>query len=194
MVFSSAIFVFLFLPLVLLCYFLAPKKMKNYCLLFFSLVFYFFGGPKFIFVLLSIVLIDYLGAFLIERSTRKKLSLFIIISLNILILCYFKYTGFFITNLNNVFNLSIDIPNIVLPIGISFYTFQALSYVIDVYQGKIQPEKHFGIYATFISFFPQLVAGPIERSENLLPQIRREHCFSYAEATYGLRQRLWGFF
>ena len=191
MVFSSAIFVFLFLPLVLLCYFLAPKKMKNYCLLFFSLVFYFFGGPKFILVLLSIVLIDYLGAFLIERSTRKKLSLFIIISLNILILCYFKYTGFFITNLNNVFNLSIDIPNIVLPIGISFYTFQALSYVIDVYRKEVKIQRNFFELLLYVSLFPQLVAGPIVRYQTIEKELEKRKT-TFDDVVYGIRRFILG--
>lgn len=84
--------------------------------------------------------------------------------------------------------------NFLLPVGVSFYTFQTLSYVIDVYYGRIEPEKHFGKYAVFISFFPQLVAGPIERTENLLPQIKEEHYFRYEDTVYGLRQMLWGFF
>lgn len=191
MVFSSAIFIFLFLPLVLLCYFLSPKKIKNYCLLFFSLIFYLFGGPKFILVLLSIVLINYLGAFLIEKCSRKKLSLFITISLNVLILCYFKYTGFFLTNLNNIFNLSIDVPNIVLPIGISFYTFQALSYVIDVYRKEVKLQRNFFKLLLYVSLFPQLVAGPIVRYQTIEEELEKRKT-TFDDVVYGIRRFILG--
>ena len=143
MVFSSTIFVFLFLPLVLILYFLMPKKFRNYILLIFSIIFYIFGGPKFLLVLLLVVLIDYFGAFLIDKKKNKKLFLIITICLNIATLFYFKYTGFFLENINNLFSLNIKIPDIVLPIGISFYTFQAMSYVIDVYREKVKVQKNF---------------------------------------------------
>ena len=191
MVFSSAIFIFLFLPLVLLCYFLVPKKIKNYCLLFFSLVFYLFGGPKFILVLLSIVLICYLGAFLIEKSSRKKLSLFIVIGLNVFILCYFKYTGFFLENLNNIFNLSIDIPYTVLPIGISFYTFQALSYVIDVYRKEVEVQRNFFKLLLYVSLFPQLVAGPIVRYQTIEKELEKRKT-TFDDVVYGIRRFILG--
>mgnify|MGYP004630819785 FL=1 len=142
MVFSSTIFIFLFLPLVLLCYFLAPKKLKNYVLLIFSIIFYLFGGPKFLLVLISVVLIDYLGALLIEKTKHKKLYLIITLALNIGTLVYFKYTGFFIENINGLLKTNIQIPEIILPIGISFYTFQAMSYVIDVYRKKVKLQKN----------------------------------------------------
>ncbi len=167
MVFSSAIFVFLFLPLVLLCYFLSPRKLKNYVLLFFSLVFYVFGGPKFLLVLLAVVLIDYVGAILINKTNKKKLFLILTITCNILVLVYFKYTGFFLENVNSIFGLKITIPKIVLPIGISFYTFQAMSYVIDVYRNKVKLQKNFLTLLLYVSLFPQLVAGPIVRYETI---------------------------
>ena len=167
MVFSSAIFVFLFLPLVLLCYFLSPRKLKNYVLLFFSLVFYVFGGPKFLLVLLAVVLIDYVGAILIHKTNKKKLFLILTITCNILVLVYFKYTGFFLENVNSIFGLKITIPKIVLPIGISFYTFQAMSYVIDVYRNKVKLQKNFLTLLLYVSLFPQLVAGPIVRYETI---------------------------
>lgn len=167
MVFSSAIFIFLFLPLVLLCYFLSPRKLKNYVLLFFSLVFYIFGGPKFLLVLLAVVLIDYVGAILIHKTNKKKLFLILTITCNILVLVYFKYTGFFLENVNNIFGLKITIPKIVLPIGISFYTFQAMSYVIDVYRNKVKLQKNFLTLLLYVSLFPQLVAGPIVRYETI---------------------------
>lgn len=167
MVFSSAIFIFLFLPLVLLCYFLSPRKLKNYVLLFFSLVFYIFGGPKFLLVLLAVVLIDYVGAILIHKTNKKKLFLILTITCNILVLVYFKYTGFFLENVNSIFGLKITIPKIVLPIGISFYTFQAMSYVIDVYRNKVKLQKNFLTLLLYVSLFPQLVAGPIVRYETI---------------------------
>ena len=167
MVFSSAIFVFLFLPLVLLCYFLSPRKLKNYVLLFFSLVFYIFGGPKFLLVLLAVVLIDYVGAILIHKTNKKKLFLILTITCNILVLVYFKYTGFFLENVNSIFGLKITIPKMVLPIGISFYTFQAMSYVIDVYRNKVKLQKNFLTLLLYVSLFPQLVAGPIVRYETI---------------------------
>lgn len=172
MVFSSAIFVFLFLPLVLLCYFLSPRKLKNYVLLFFSLVFYVFGGPKFLLVLLAVVLIDYVGAILIHKTSKKKLFLLLTIACNILVLVYFKYTGFFLENINNIFGLKISIPKIVLPIGISFYTFQAMSYVIDVYRNKVKLQKNFLTLLLYVSLFPQLVAGPIVRYETIEDELK----------------------
>ena len=167
MVFSSTIFILLFLPVVLLCYFLVPKKIKNYVLLIFSLIFYIFGGPKFILVLLGVVLIDYIGAILIEKTSKRKLFLIISVSLNIAVLFYYKYTGFFLTNVNYFLGFIIKIPNIVMPIGISFYTFQSLSYVIDVYRRKVKLQTNYFTLLLYVSLFPQLVAGPIVRYETI---------------------------
>ncbi len=171
MVFSSAIFVFLFMPCVLLFYFIVPKKYKNYVLLLFSLIFYIFGGPKYLILLLSVVLIDYIGALLLVKNNYKKLYLIITIILNISILVYFKYTGFFIENINSLFGISIKIPKIILPIGISFYTFQAMSYVIDVYRKKASVQKNYLTLLLYVSLFPQLVAGPIVRYETIEKQL-----------------------
>ena len=165
MVFSSLIFIFLFLPLVLLLYFLVPKKLKNYVLLVFSIIFYLFGGPKYLVLLLLVVLIDYLGAILISKTNYKKLFLVITICLNLGILFYFKYFGFFINNLNSLLKTDIHISKIILPIGISFYTFQAMSYVIDVYRKKVKLQNNFFTLLLYVSLFPQLVAGPIVRYE-----------------------------
>lgn len=134
---------------------------------FFSLVFYIFGGPKFLLVLLAVVLIDYVGAILIHKTNKKKLFLILTITCNILVLVYFKYTGFFLENVNSIFGLKITIPKIVLPIGISFYTFQAMSYVIDVYRNKVKLQKNFLTLLLYVSLFPQLVAGPIVRYETI---------------------------
>lgn len=191
MVFSSTIFVFLFLPLVLLCYFLAPKKLKNYILLFFSLVFYIFGGPKFLLVLLFVVLIDYIGAILITKTNKKKLFLILTLILNISTLVYFKYTGFFLENVNNIFGLNITIPDIVLPIGISFYTFQAMSYVIDVYRKKVSLQKNYLTLLLYVSLFPQLVAGPIVRYETIEQELKVRKT-TFEDVEYGIRRFILG--
>ena len=191
MVFSSTIFVFLFLPLVLILYFLMPKKFRNYILLIFSIIFYIFGGPKFLLVLLLVVLIDYFGALLIDKKKNKKLFLIITICLNIATLFYFKYTGFFLENINNLFSLNIKIPDIVLPIGISFYTFQAMSYVIDVYRKKVKVQKNFFTLLLYVSLFPQLVAGPIVRYETIEKELTsRETTFD--DLVYGIRRFILG--
>lgn len=191
MVFSSTIFVFLLLPLVLLCYFLAPKKLKNYILLFFSLVFYIFGGPKFLLVLLFVVLIDYIGAILINKTNKKKLFLILTLILNIATLVYFKYTGFFLENVNNIFGLNITIPDIVLPIGISFYTFQAMSYVIDVYRNKVSLQKNYLTLLLYVSLFPQLVAGPIVRYETIEQELKVRKT-TFEDVEYGIRRFILG--
>lgn len=201
MSFNSIAFA-IFLPIVFLLYWSIPKNKQWILLLISSYYFYMSWNVKYVFLILLTTVVSYACGILLGWTESVKKRRFILgcalfICLGILFL--FKYFNFFTSTFCGVIQV-FSIPlhpitlNLLLPVGISFYTFQTLSYVIDVYQGKIQPEKHFGIYATFISFFPQLVAGPIERSENLLPQIRREHCFSYEEATYGLRQMLWGFF
>ncbi len=191
MVFSSTIFIFLFLPLVLLCYFLAPTKVKNYVLLLFSIIFYLFGGPKYLLLLLLIVLIDYIGAILIEKKEKRKLFLGITIALNILILVYFKYTGFFLDNINNIFKLDIPVPKIVLPIGISFYTFQAMSYVIDVYRKKVSLQKNFLTLLLYVSLFPQLVAGPIVRYETIEKELKNRKT-TFEDFLYGLKRFILG--
>lgn len=164
MVFSSMFFIFIFLPFVSVTYYLLkfifPNKIsiRNLFLCIVSLFFYAWGEPVYIFLMLSSILINYI----IARKI-SKLSFIIAIIFNLSFLLVFKYTGFFITNVNTIFGLSIKVPQLTLPIGISFYTFQALSYIIDVYRKKIEPQKSFLSLALYISFFPQLIAGPIVR-------------------------------
>ncbi len=191
MVFSSTIFIFLFLPLVLLCYFIASKRVKNYVLLLFSLIFYLFGGPKFLLVLLFVVLIDYVGAFLIDKRNNKKLFLVLTIICNLLVLFYFKYTGFFLENINFLFNSDFVIPEIVLPIGISFYTFQAMSYVIDVYRKKVNLQRNYFTLLLYVSLFPQLVAGPIVRYETIEKELKSRKT-SFDDIVYGVRRFILG--
>lgn len=192
MVFSSSIFVFLFLPLVLLFYFIVPEKIKNYVLLVFSIIFYLFGGPSYLLLLLSVVFIDYIGAVLIEKTGKRKLFFVVTITLNISILFFFKYTGFFLRNINSLFNLDLFVPKIVLPIGISFYTFQAMSYVIDVYRKKVSLQKNFFTLLLYVSLFPQLVAGPIVRYETIEKELKKRKT-TFDDFCYGLERFILGF-
>ena len=150
MVFSSAIFIFCFLPILFFFYFCLPKKCKNIVLLIFSLIFYAFGGANYLFTLLLTVFISYLGGILIKKCSKKKLILFLTIALNLSFLIYFKYTGFILSNINNLFNLNISIPSIIMPIGISFYTFQSISYVIDVYRNEVEVQKNYFLLITLL--------------------------------------------
>lgn len=178
MLFSSLTFLFMFLPLLFLVYFIIPKKFikfRNIILLLFSLIFYAWGEPKNIILMLLTVLISYIFGLLIyyfKDRKRLKLLLFIIsIILIISSLLYYKYTDFFIINLNNILNINLPLKNITMPIGISFYTFQVLSYIIDLYRDKIKIQKNLFNLSLYISFFPQLIAGPIVRYETIENQL-----------------------
>ncbi len=190
----------IFLPIIFILYWLLPHKYRWILLLIASYYFYMSWNAKYVFLIFFTTLISYLASILIEKyQDKKKLILFISIFICIGILIFFKYLNFFfeiINELLNIFNIHTNkmVLNILLPVGISFYTFQTLSYVIDVYRGNIKAEKHFGYYALFVSFFPQLVAGPIERPENLLPQLKKERTFDYDKAIYGLKLMAYGFF
>lgn len=161
-------------------------------------------NAKYVVLILFTTIVSYLAAILIEyrknvTCTPPKITLILTLTACLGILFVFKYFNFFsesFVNFAKIFSIQLHpvTLKLLLPVGISFYTFQTLSYVIDVYKGNVKAEKHFGIYATFISFFPQLVAGPIERTNNLLPQIKAKHEFNYEQATYGLKLMAWGFF
>lgn len=176
MVFSNLVFLFLFLPIVLLTYFLSPRVLKNFILLIFSLFFYAWGEPKYVFLMLFSILINYIFGLLVAKNknslkvSRVYLTLAIIV--NLLILGYYKYYGFLIDNINALFDLSITITPLPLPIGISFFTFQAMSYVIDVYRNDAKVQKNIFDLALYISLFPQLVAGPIVRYNTIADQIK----------------------
>ena len=171
MVFSSVIFLFAFLPLFLLCYFV-PKniKVKNIVLLLFSLAFYAWGEPYYFFLMLFMIIVNYKLTIKMEEKESKKIFTFLVI-FNLLSLFSFKYLNFCISNLNNVFNLNIKSLNLSLPIGISFYTFQVLSYVIDVYNKKVKAQESFINLACYVSAFPQLIAGPIVRYTDIEKEI-----------------------
>ncbi len=192
MVFTSSIFIFLFLPILFIIYFISPKKLKNYILLIFSLIFYIFGGPSYILIMLLIVFLDYIFAILIDKLKYKKLFLTLSIISNIGILFYYKYFNFFIDNINKIFNINITISNIILPIGISFFTFQALSYVIDVYKKEVKVQKNPFLLLLYVSFFPQLVAGPIVRYQTVEEEIR-DRKTTIDDFTYGLERFILGF-
>ena len=193
MLFNSYSFM-LFFPIVLCIYFVIPKKARHLWLLVASYYFYMGWNAKYALLIAASTIITYLGGlFIARRKEKKKWCLIGVICINLLILFFFKYYDFALDNINRILSFAgagmirrkFDV---LLPVGISFYTFQALGYIIDVYRGTIQAEKNFFRYALFVSFFPQLVAGPIERSGNLLRQIdhiEEIHLFSYKRITEG---------
>ncbi len=187
----------IFLPLVFIIYWIMPAKYRWTLLLAGSYYFYMSWNYKYVVLILFTTIVSYAAALLLEKTTKKLLKNTIVIFALVLclgVLFVFKYYNFAVGSLAHVISFEPHYINFLLPVGISFYTFQTLSYVIDVYRGDISAEKHFGIYATFVSFFPQLVAGPIERSTNLLPQIKGKHDFNSENAYYGVRLILWGLF
>ena len=201
MLFNSLQFV-VFFPIVIILYFLTPYKKRWILLLIASYYFYMCWKVDYIILIMISTLIDYICSNKMsqinEKIKRKKWLLLSIFS-NLGILFGFKYFNFFSENIQSLFNhynIFYEMPffNVLLPVGISFYTFQTLSYTIDVYNGKTAAQKHLGVFAVYVSFFPQLVAGPIERSNHLLPQFFRKHDFSYNRVKSGLQKMLWGFF
>ncbi len=166
MLFSSIPFLFYYLALVLVLYAIAPRKLKNGVLLISSLLFYFWGEPKYTLLMLASITISYAAGLLVEKYRGTKLAKVFLafgVGAGILFLGFFKYADFFIENVNAVFGISIPLLKIALPIGISFYTFQSLSYVIDVYRGDVPAQKNYINLATYVALFPQLIAGPIVR-------------------------------
>ena len=170
MLFTSISFLYYFLPIVLILYFITPKKYRNYILLIFSIIFYMYGEPKYVILMLVEILVAYFGTILIDKYKSKEIFLITII-IHIGLLCVFKYTDLFIGTINSIFKTNISFLNIALPIGISFYTFQILSYVIDVYRGKVKVQKNILKLATYVSLFPQLIAGPIVRYETICDEL-----------------------
>ena len=173
MVFSSTIFLFIFLPVCLFFNFIVDKKFKNLVLLIFSLIFYAWGEPKNVILMLFSILFNYFFGILVEKDNKyiKKSSLILACVYNLGVLFVFKYLNFSIDTFNELFNQNIEIAKIALPIGISFYTFQNLSYVIDVYRGNVKAQRKFLDLALYVSLFPQLIAGPIVRYINIQKQI-----------------------
>ena len=170
MLFSSVTFLYYFLPIVLVLYLIAPKKFKNFVLFMASLVFYAWGEPKYVFLMLISIGIGYLAGFFMEKLPKKPVML-VSVFLCLGFLIYFKYTNFFISNVNAMLKTDIPVLNVIMPIGISFYTFQIISYILDVYNGKVECQKNFLHLATYISMFPQLIAGPIVRYSDINEQL-----------------------
>ncbi len=179
MLFSSISFLYYFLPLVLICYFILPFRLKNVCLLLFSLAFYFYGEPVYVFLMLASTLWSYAHGLLIEKYRGSKLGKVFLWSSaagSLLALGFFKYADFFISNVNSIFDSDIPLLKLALPIGISFYTFQTLSYTIDVYRGETPAQKSYIKLATYVTLFPQLIAGPIVRYTTVEKELEsRQH-------------------
>lgn len=175
MVFSSTIFLCVYLPLVLLGYYICPKKGRNLFLLIASLVFYAWGEPKYVFLMIFSILVNYIFGRLMDkhRENKKRMKLMLVLSvvIDIGLLSVFKYTDFIITNVNAIFGANFDLLNIALPIGISFYTFQAMSYTIDVYRNDVRVQKNLIDFGMYITMFPQLIAGPIVRYADVQDQL-----------------------
>jgi alginate O-acetyltransferase complex protein AlgI len=201
MLFNSFNFL-LFFPVVTILYFLLPHKWRWLHLLAASCVFYCAFIPVYILILFFTIIIDYIAGIWIEKAEGKKRKWYLAMSIvaNVGVLAVFKYYNFFIDNVNvllhqwHITTKALPLLDIILPIGLSFHTFQAMSYTIEVYRKKQKAEKHFGIYALYVMFYPQLVAGPIERPQNVLHQFYEEHHFNHENAAKGLRMMLWGLF
>ncbi len=204
MTFNSIDFLFFF-PVVILIYLIVPRKLRYIWLLISSLYFYMSWNPVYVLLLLFSVATTWFagwGVAKAERVAQKKAAVVGCVVVNLAILFFYKYFDFFLESVNGILGAigvqMVDKPfDFLLPVGISFYTFQALGYIIDVYRGRIEPERNPLRYALFVSFFPQLVAGPIERSENLLPQMRKVHTlkvWNYENISKGLTIMVWGLF
>ncbi|WP_313232945.1 MBOAT family O-acyltransferase [Tissierella praeacuta] len=177
MVFSSILFLFYFLPVVLTIYFISPKKYRNFILFLSSLLFYSWGEPKYIWIMLFSTVLDYTCGKLVYRYkdnkdvNKSRLWLGVSIFTNLGLLGFFKYFDFFISNINNIFDFNISLLNLTLPIGISFYTFQTMSYTIDVYRGDTKVQNNIISFGTYVTLFPQLIAGPIVRYQTVAEEI-----------------------
>ena len=194
MLFSSIPFLYYFLPGVLILYFIAPKKLKNTVLMLSSLVFYGWGEPKYVFLMMASIVIGYVAGVLIEAFSQKKLSkvaLWASVLINLGFLGYFKYSDFFIENFNMMTGLSVPLLRVALPIGISFYTFQILSYTVDVYRGNVPAQKNIINLAAYITMFPQLIAGPIVRYSDIEKNLT-ERTHSVESFATGIRRFILG--
>lgn len=200
MLFNSFNFL-IFFPVVTLVFFLLPHRYRWFHLLAASCYFYMSFVPLYILILFATIVIDYFAAIIIENTTGKKRKwyLYATVASNILVLCVFKYYNFFIDNAVSMAHsmgyktFSLPVLEMLLPIGLSFHTFQALSYVFEINRGNIKAERHFGIYSLYVMFYPQLVAGPIERPQNMLHQFHEEKKFDSDRVMIGLKIMLWGF-
>jgi alginate O-acetyltransferase complex protein AlgI len=199
MVFSSTVFLWIFLPIVFTGYFILRNELKNIFLLLASLIFYAWGEPIYVFLMIISIFLNYLCGLIINNLKThniKKIILVVSLGINIGLLAYFKYFNFIIENFNRIFQSQISIGTIALPIGISFYTFQAMSYIIDLYRGETRVQKNIINFALYKSFFPQLIAGPIIKYHDIEPQLK-EHpitldvfCSGIKRFTFGLAKKV----
>ena len=194
MLFSSIPFLYYFLPGVLILYFLAPNRLKNTVLLFSSLIFYGWGEPKYLMLMIASIVIGYISGLLIEAFSETKTSKIILwlnVAINLGFLGYFKYADFFLANFHALTGISVPLLKIALPIGISFYTFQILSYTVDVYRKDVPAQKNIINLAAYVTMFPQLIAGPIVRYSQIAAELeKREH--SFANFANGMRRFVFG--
>lgn len=186
MLFTSISFLYYFLPIVIILYFIVPKKFKNFILFLSSIFFYFCGEPIYTFLMIGEIFIAYVGARYLEKH-RKKSILVSLLAIHIGALGLFKYSDFTINNINQIFGSKIPLLKLALPIGISFYTFQIISYVVDVYRGKVKAQKSFLKIATYVSLFPQLIAGPIVRYETIEKELDNRTS-NFENFAYGVRR------
>lgn len=200
MLFNSSQFL-IFFPVVTLLYFVLPRKIRWLHLLAASSIFYMAFVPRYVLILLFVISIDYIAGRAIEPAVGRRRKAFLALSIlsNVGVLGFFKYFNFLNSNLSSLaeflhWNYQIDNLGILLPLGLSFHTFQSMSYTIEVYRGNQKAERHFGMLAVYVMFYPQLVAGPIERPQNLIHQFREQHRFEWQRVESGLRLMLWGFF
>ena len=194
MLFSSLTFLFLFFPIVCAAYLLARKEIRNYILLIASIIFYAWGEPRYLAIMILTILVNYIGANYISRSRNqlhRKLILAATIIANLSSLFYFKYFNFVMDNINAAFNANISVIDVVMPIGISFYTFQAMSYVIDVYRKEVSVQKDVYKLALYITLFPQLVAGPIVKYHDVDEQINNRS-ITFDKVSYGVKRFIIG--
>lgn len=175
MVFSSLTFLFLFLPIVLILYYIIPKQLKNLFILISGLFFYAWGEPIYVLIMIASTLIDYFAGLVIykfgHKPAMRKVALIVSVIMNLSLLGFFKYSGFIVENINHIFGTSYGAPTTLLPIGISFFTFQSMSYTIDLYRGNINVQKNPITFAAFVTLFPQIVAGPIVRYEDIADEL-----------------------
>ena len=192
MLFSSMTFIFVFLPILLTVYFCSKKEFHNAILLIASIIFYAWGEPKFLAIMLFSIIINYFGALAIEKYSKyKKHFLILTILINLGFLIYFKYFNFILDNINNLFSSNFDFIKITLPLGISFYTFQAMSYIFDVYKNEVKAQKDIYKVALYICLFPQLIAGPILKYHDIEKQID-SRIVDFNSVNYGVKRFIIG--
>lgn len=194
MVFSSLLFLYVFLPIALFLYYISPEKIKNFTLFILSLIFYAWGEPIYVGIMLFSSVFDYCNGRLLNKfkeDWKRKAVLILSVIVNIGLLFFFKYYNFVIDNLNYLFKLNISASTLTLPLGISFYTFQTLSYTIDVYRGEVEASNSFFDYSAYVAMFPQLVAGPIVRYIDIYNQLKNRD-FSDSSIAYGIKRFVYG--